>query len=327
MVRYSLLFLFISLSTGQLIDELEVLYNDGGRFLFSPDSLVNTNGFWYSGSGDIPYTGRLKIHSRDKIGKKIAECTIINGAKNGIFMQYYDQKERIAGIMGLYIDDKKEGTWTWIKSANDRRDRSWETIDMQTITSIEYRDGIKHGSVVVYKTDLKIYDFVQNYSFPLNLKVLQGSYMNGQKTGDWYFYDNIFSDFDLNTEPKGVTKASIHWSRKESYSDNIIFDSECREPWLKWIDCGDFEDKYSGKLFELTYPEHFQVKFEEKIEDDVFLIKDNRGVDVAINVKEFLMHIEQFHQSSDNIHKEGVHYFTIDDELRRRLNEEIADDN
>ena len=227
MIRYTLLFLFISFSSGQLIDELEILYNDD-RFLFSPDSLVNKNGFWYSGDGDAPYTGRLKILSRDRISKKVAECTIVNGVKNGNFMQYYDQKDRIPGIMGLYIDDKKEGTWTWIESSSERRNRSWETTDMQTITSIEYRDGIKHGSVVVYRTDLRSYDFVQNYSFPLDLKILQGNYMNELKTGDWFYYDNIFSDFDLNTEPKRMIEASVHWSRKESYSDNIIFDSEIK---------------------------------------------------------------------------------------------------
>ena len=323
MVRYSLLFLFISFSSGQLIDELEILYKDD-RFLFSPDSLVNKNGFWYSGDGDSPYTGRLKILSRDQSSKKVAECTIVNGVKNGNFMQYYDQKDRTPGIMGLYIDDKKVGTWTWIESSSDRRNRSWETTDMQIITSIEYRDGIKHGSVVVYKTDLRSYDFVQNYSFPLDLKTLQGNYNNGLKTGDWYYYDNIFSDFDLNTEPKRMIEASVHWSRKESYSDNVIFDSECREPWLKWIDCGDFENKYKGKLSELIDPEQHQVKVKEKIEDEIFTIKDDAGVDVVIDLEEFLMHIEQFHQSGDNIHKQGGHYFTVNDNLRRLLNEKIA---
>ena len=318
MIRYTLLFLFISFSSGQLIDELEILYKDD-RFLFSPDSLVNKNGFWYSGDGDSPYTGSLKILSRDRISKKVAECTIVNGVKNGNFMQYYDQKDRIPGIMGLYIDDKKEGTWTWIESSSDRRNRSWETTDMQIITSIEYRDGIKHGSVVVYKTDLRSYDFVQNYSFPLDLKILQGNYMNGLKTGDWYFYDNIFSDFDLTTEPMEVTEVSVHWSRKEIYYNDMMIDNECREPWSKWIDCEDYESKYTGKIIAMIDPEPIQLNQKEEIEGASFTIKDNNGVEVKINIEEFYMLIEEFHTTGDNIHKQGGHSFTINDALRNKL--------
>ena len=85
-------------------------------------------------------------------------------------MQYYDQKEQIRAIMGLYVDDIKEGTWTWIEPSSYKRDRTWEATDLQTVTSIEYRNGIKHGSLIVYKTDLKSYDYKQNYSFPTNLK-------------------------------------------------------------------------------------------------------------------------------------------------------------
>ena len=77
-------------------------------------------------------------------------------------------------------------------------------------------------------------------------------------------------------------------------------------------------------MFELIDPEQLQVKVEEKIEDEIFTIKDDEGVDVVIDVEEFLMHIEQFHQSGDNIHTQGGHYFTVNDDLRRLLNEKIA---
>jgi len=52
MVMYLFLFVFVSLSSGQLVDELDVFYSDSEQFLFSPDSLVKSNGFWYLGSQD-----------------------------------------------------------------------------------------------------------------------------------------------------------------------------------------------------------------------------------------------------------------------------------
>ena len=87
MVKYLFLILFISLSSCQLIDELEVFYNNADQFLFSPDSLVKNNGFWYVKNSDKPFTGRLKIYSKDQSELKIVECTIVDGAKNGVFMQ------------------------------------------------------------------------------------------------------------------------------------------------------------------------------------------------------------------------------------------------
>ena len=95
MVRYLFLFVFISLSSGQIVDELDVFYSDMEQYLFSPDSIVKSNGFWYLGSQDKLFTGRLIIYSKDNSRNKLAECTIVNGVKNGIFMQYYDQKAQI----------------------------------------------------------------------------------------------------------------------------------------------------------------------------------------------------------------------------------------
>ena len=78
------------------------------------------------------------------------------------------------------------------------------------------------------------------------------------------------------------------------------------------------------KLQELTKIELEEARIQEKIEEEFFTIKNDAGVDVVIDVEEFLMHIEQFHQSGDNIHKQGGHYFTVNDNLRRLLNEKIA---
>ena len=319
MVRYLFLFVSISLSSGQLVDELDIFYSDSEQYLFSPDSLVKTNGFWYVGNQDKLFTGRLNIYSKDQTRIKLAECTIVNGVKSGIFMQYYDQNEQIRGIMGLYIDDIKEGPWTWIEPSSYKRDMTWEATDLQTVTSIEYRNGIKHGSFIVYKTDLRSYDYKQNYSFPTNLKLVQGNFLSGKRQGDWYFYDDIFSDFDLTIEPMEVTEASVHWSRKEIYYNDMMIDNECREPWSKWIDCEDYESKYAGKIIAMIDPEPIQLNQKEEIQGSHFTIKDNNGVEVQINIEEFYMHIEEFHTTGDNIHKQGGHSFTINDALRNKL--------
>ena len=42
-------------------------------------------------------------------------------------------------------------------------------------------------------------------------------------------------------------------------------------------------------------------------------------MEVQINIEEFYMHIEEFHTTGDNIHKQGGHSFTINDALRSKL--------
>ena len=98
-----------------------------------------------------------------------------------------------------------------------------------------------------------------------------------------------------------------------------MIDNECREPWSKWIDCDDYESKYTGKIIAMIDPEPIQLNQKEEIQDASFTIKDNNGVEVKINIEEFYMHIEEFHTTGDNIHKQGGHSFTINDALRNKL--------
>tara|TARA_B100001245_G_C22617076_1_gene304654 strand:- start:406 stop:594 length:189 start_codon:yes stop_codon:yes gene_type:complete len=56
------------------------------------------------------------------------------------------------------------------------------------------------------------------------------------------------------------------------------------------------------------------------------VIKDNKGVDVEIDVKEFVRHINKYHHSGVSIHEERGHYFTVNDDFRKLLNREIAND-
>ena len=59
---------------------------------------------------------------------------------------------------------------------------------------------------------------------------------------------------------------------------------------------------------------------------DIVVIKDNIGTDVEIDIKEFVHHINKYHHSVVSIHKERGHYFKVDDNFRKMLNEKIGND-
>ena len=56
---------------------------------------------------------------------------------------------------------------------------------------------------------------------------------------------------------------------------------------------------------------------------DKIIIQDDRGNDVTVEIKSFLKHIKQFHQTGVSVHEERGRYFTVDDNFRRMLNERI----
>ena len=45
--------------------------------------------------------------------------------KNGYFKQYYNKTEMLPGINGLYVNDKREGTWTWVEPEGLNKNRTW----------------------------------------------------------------------------------------------------------------------------------------------------------------------------------------------------------
>ena len=326
MFRRITLLLFIGLAWGQLIDELETLGKYNERFLFQPENLYKSKGIWYSDNSNEPFTGRLKIYSKTLNKYKVAECTVIDGLKYGFFIQYYDSREMLPGIMGLYINDKKEGTWTWIEPDKIYEKQSWDDSDLQIITSIDYRNGIKHGSIIVHKANLERFDYIQNYSYPRNDIILKGQYYNGEKIGEWYYNDYIYSDFDLVTEPKYIRKYQIRWSRKQTYDKDNLIDSECREPWGMAIDCESYEQKYLEKIYLLPDRDETKMKTTDVKMKDIVVIKDNMGTDVKIDIKEFVQHINRYHHSVVSIHKERGHYFKVNDNFRKMLNEKIGND-
>jgi len=51
------------------------------------------------------------------------------------------------------------------------------------------------------------------------------------------------------------------------------------------------------------------------------IIKDDNGKEIEVDFKKFLEHIDQFHKSGTSIHDENGHYFTVDDNFRKKLKE------
>ena len=52
------------------------------------------------------------------------------------------------------------------------------------------------------------------------------------------------------------------------------------------------------------------------------LIKDDNGINVEVDLDKFIDHINRFHKTGTSIHDdENGHYFTIDDNFRKKLKE------
>ena len=51
------------------------------------------------------------------------------------------------------------------------------------------------------------------------------------------------------------------------------------------------------------------------------IIKDDNGIEVEIELNKFIDHINQFHKTGTSIHDENGHYFTVNDNFRKKLKE------
>ena len=50
------------------------------------------------------------------------------------------------------------------------------------------------------------------------------------------------------------------------------------------------------------------------------VIEDRKGIEVEIDINEFANHIEEYHHSGVSIHEERGHYFTVNDNFRKMVN-------
>ena len=51
------------------------------------------------------------------------------------------------------------------------------------------------------------------------------------------------------------------------------------------------------------------------------IIKDDNGREVEVDLNKFIDHINQYHKTGTSIHDENGHYFTVDDNFRKKLKE------
>ena len=49
------------------------------------------------------------------------------------------------------------------------------------------------------------------------------------------------------------------------------------------------------------------------------VLKDDNGNNVEVDLKVFIDHINQYHKTGTSIHDENGHYFTVDEESRKKL--------
>ena len=324
MVRYLIFLLFFTFIWADQVDELVPFCNNNSDYLVKPEQIYKDGCIWYSLSTNQPFTGRIEVYSKNSNQSLVAECTIYNGLKNGNFIQYYDAVEWLPGIIGLYVNNLKQGLWVFIEPIKEyKNDNSLDAF--QIITNIDYRDGLKHGTIVVQKASMNRFQIYDEgyYSIPTNDFIVKGRYINNKKVGEWYFYDPIFSDENLTIMPKEIVSLSSYWTRIRYYDDDKVIDRRCREPWNQDIDCDEYLFKYWNTINSFPFLEKFNIKMKEAKKNKTTFIKDINGSDVEINVKEFVQHIGKCHLSKVNIHKQDGHSFKVNDTLRKKLNKII----
>ena len=58
---------------------------------------------------------------------------------------------------------------------------------------------------------------------------------------------------------------------------------------------------------------------------DKIIIIDDQGVNVSVESKSFLKHIQKYHNTGISIHEQNGHYFTVDDSFRKMLKEKVIE--
>lgn len=58
---------------------------------------------------------------------------------------------------------------------------------------------------------------------------------------------------------------------------------------------------------------------------NIIIVKDDQGVNVSVESKSFLKHIQKYHNTGISIHEQNGHYFTVDDSFRKMLKEKVIE--
>ncbi len=296
-------------ANAEMNPEFNTLINDS-RYIAYPQEVYLDNNIWYTEDENKPYTGKIFIYQRKNINYRVAICMVSDGMRNGMFTQNYNERDKLPGISGIYIDNKMEGVWTWVYPDSALIIKNWKDSELFKITSIDYRRNIKHGSVIVQKSQLINYDSDQRLYVPRKNIYLQGEYVNGIESGEW-----LYNDYE-----RDVTNMIFYWSRKIQYKNGILIDEKCREPWGIVIGCEEYYEKYVTPEVKETGEsnKNFQDTQDKRGQNMATLI-DDMGEKVEMDINNFISHIKEYHGSKVSVHKEGDFFFTIDDEFRLML--------
>ena len=58
---------------------------------------------------------------------------------------------------------------------------------------------------------------------------------------------------------------------------------------------------------------------------NIIIVKDDQGVNVSVESKSFLKHIQKYHNTGISIHEQNGHSFTVDDSFRKMLKEKVIE--
>ena len=315
-IAISISFLF---SAQESYDEIDYLISFDNQYLFLPNRIEKIESLWYVKDSDSLFTGRVEIFLMDDEKTKVAECTIINGIKNGYFKQYYNQEMMLPEIMGLYVNDKREGKWIWVEPGQLENNNKWFDSSSRLITGIDYVNGLKNGTIFVHEENHLEKGYSEKYPFSSSDIILQGEYENNNKVGVWFFNDQISSDYDRSNESIYSNQLTHHWTRKETYDNSQMIENKCREPWERVMDCDDYKNKYHNKIYEM--PNRMIMLNNERFKSNypMVLIKDADGYDVELNIIKFVEHLDEFHSLSVSTHKQNGHRFIVNDDFRNKI--------
>ena len=312
----SISFLF---SAQDSYDEIDYLLSTDNQYLFLPNRIEKIESLWYVKDSDSLFTGRIEIFIMNDKKTKVAECTIINGIKNGYFKQYYNRDMMLPEVMGLYVNDKREGKWIWVEPGKLGNNKKWFNTGSRLITGIDYVNGLKNGTIFVYEENYLKNGYFEKYPSSLSDIILQGEYEDNNKVGVWFFNDQISSDYDRSNKSMYSNQLRHHWTRKETYDKSLMVQNECREPWERVMDCEDYKNKYYNKIYEI--PDRMIALNEENAESSypIVLIKDADGYDVKLNIIKFIEHLDEFHSLSVSTHKQNGHRFIVNEDFRNKI--------
>ena len=319
MLKIILIGISFLFSAQESYDEIDYLISFDNQYLFLPNRIEKIESLWYMEDSDSLFTGRVEIFLMDDEKTKIAECTIINGIKNGYFKQYYNQEMMLPEIMGLYVNDKREGKWIWVEPVQLGNKNKWFDSSTRLVTGIDYVNGLKNGTIFVYEENHLKNGYSEKYPFSSSDIILQGEYENNNKVGVWFFNDQISSDYDRLNESIYSNQLTHHWTRKETYDNSRMIQNQCREPWERVIDCDDYINKYDNKIYEL--PNRMIMLNKERFKSNypMVLIKDADGYDVELNIIKFIEHLDEYHSVSVSTHKQNGHRFVVNEDFRNKI--------